>query len=123
VAASVRSRDEEADDGPINSALSSQASEGAFGTTDDCVDLSTDCKSWAMHGECERNTAYMVGGDGYDGQCKFSCGGCKPVSKEALDAGVPSADGMADFEAKMMKMTPANPSRALRWPQKKTSSG
>ena len=69
------------------------------------------------------HAAAQVGGDGYDGQCKFSCGKCKPVNQEALDAGVPSADGMGDFEQKLMSATPANPARPLRWPQKKTSSG
>jgi hypothetical protein len=171
--------------GPITDTLTNEATDMAGGS--DCQDMSADCKSWAMHGECARNVDYMVsprrsiarlrsgvrsakhffsrahpiegrcgsggvllglplrqnscmpqvnkaplstvyaaaqvGGNGYDGQCKFSCGKCKPVNQEALDAGVPSADGMAEFEQKLMRQTPANPARPLRWPQKRTSAG
>jgi len=59
MAASAQSMGEDPDtSGPIAAALTNEGTDMAGGT--DCQDLSADCKSWAMHGECERNVAYMV---------------------------------------------------------------
>ena len=37
------------------------------------------CRSWARHGECEKNPSFMVGtGPGAPGTCMKSCGKCAP---------------------------------------------
>ena len=40
---------------------------------DACVDLHTECASWAASGECKRNPKYMIGDLG---QCRVSCKDC-----------------------------------------------
>mmetsp|Transcript_13990 Transcript_13990/g.16920 ORF Transcript_13990/g.16920 Transcript_13990/m.16920 type:complete len:672 (+) Transcript_13990:130-2145(+) len=94
------------------------AAEEADASAPICRDLSPNCKVWQMHGECERNPEYMVGGDGYEGQCVLSCGKCpgrlgdygklNTEHKEPVDE--PTA---IDEVAK----------RALRWPQKRAQAG
>jgi len=43
-----------------------------------CIDKHKQCKSWAMQGECNANSAYMLGKpeEGVEGGCLASCGAC-----------------------------------------------
>ncbi|XP_038703027.1 probable prolyl 4-hydroxylase 7 [Tripterygium wilfordii] len=42
----------------------------------DCVDKNDNCPTWAKLGECEKNPRYMVGSEGYSGNCRKSCNVC-----------------------------------------------
>ena len=44
----------------------------------ECTDAKPDCAQWAADGECEKNREYMVGSERSVGQCRLSCGACKP---------------------------------------------
>jgi len=76
----------------------------------ECRDLSPNCERWARAGECAKNADYMVGGDGYEGQCVLSCGAC------------PGAEG-----PKAVSEEPDRPPRiadhTLKWPAKRTDQG
>ncbi|CAM8937439.1 unnamed protein product [Rhodiola kirilowii] len=41
-----------------------------------CTDENEHCPDWAVHGECERNSNYMVGVNNTGGHCMKSCGVC-----------------------------------------------
>ncbi|XP_022879587.1 probable prolyl 4-hydroxylase 7 [Olea europaea var. sylvestris] len=42
----------------------------------DCVDSNPNCPAWALKGECEKNSLYMVGSEDYMGHCRKSCKVC-----------------------------------------------
>jgi len=43
-----------------------------------CVDQHDMCEEWATGGQCTENPAFMVGAEGFVGQCMMSCGKCDP---------------------------------------------
>lgn len=46
-----------------------------------CKDLDEDkCQGWAQGGECDRNSAFMVGTIDRPGSCLVSCGRCDLVA-------------------------------------------
>ncbi|KAK4487533.1 hypothetical protein RD792_005820 [Penstemon davidsonii] len=45
-------------------------------SNDDCVDENPNCPAWALRGECEKNSKYMVGSDSEPGYCRKSCKVC-----------------------------------------------
>ena len=79
----------------------------------ECRDLSPNCERWARAGECAKNSDYMIGGDGYEGQCVMSCGAC------------PGSEGPKQGSA--VEAEPERPPRiadhTLKWPQKRTDQG
>lgn len=42
----------------------------------DCVDSNPNCPTWALKGECKKNSLYMVGSEDYIGHCRKSCKVC-----------------------------------------------
>jgi len=56
-----------------------QNSQGEPAQEEECVDRHHKCEKWADEGECQKNPNYMVGDSkGYVGNCRLSCGECKP---------------------------------------------
>ncbi|CAM8935009.1 unnamed protein product [Rhodiola kirilowii] len=45
-----------------------------------CTDENEHCPDWAVHGECERNSNYMVGVNNTGGHCMKSCGVCSDTA-------------------------------------------
>jgi prolyl 4-hydroxylase len=45
-------------------------------TTSDCLDDNPNCPVWALKGECEKNSLYMVGSKDSVGNCRKSCKVC-----------------------------------------------
>lgn len=41
-----------------------------------CKDLDSMCAEWAISGECKKNPSFMIGGQGTEGHCRFSCKAC-----------------------------------------------
>mmetsp|Transcript_25570 Transcript_25570/g.35289 ORF Transcript_25570/g.35289 Transcript_25570/m.35289 type:complete len:783 (-) Transcript_25570:255-2603(-) len=109
------------------SSSATSASSSSSSSPVDCVDLSSNCKSWAMHGECGRNVEYMMGGDGYEGQCRQSCGACKTFTKDAYIGnvtGTMAEDASAGLGVEnVLGREHQSVLKPLRWPQKKAATG
>ncbi|KAK3241387.1 hypothetical protein CYMTET_48846 [Cymbomonas tetramitiformis] len=98
--------------------------EAAAAVVQECKDLSPNCRTWSLHGECERNVEYMIGGDGYEGQCVMSCGKCSDAfAKEIAPLTTAIQDGSALQDPNLSAKVTRVEDRPLKWPQKKTSAG
>jgi len=42
----------------------------------ECADSHNNCDAWAVTGECDKNTAFMIGTADQPGACLKSCGRC-----------------------------------------------
>ncbi|XP_024018499.1 probable prolyl 4-hydroxylase 7 [Morus notabilis] len=45
-------------------------------SSDECTDDNDNCPLWAKAGECAKNPVYMVGSEGFPGNCRKSCNSC-----------------------------------------------
>ena len=52
-----------------------------------CVDEHDECVGWAESGECDENPTFMVGREGFPGDCLRSCGRCDLMPKKANGKG------------------------------------
>mmetsp|Transcript_3699 Transcript_3699/g.7642 ORF Transcript_3699/g.7642 Transcript_3699/m.7642 type:complete len:694 (-) Transcript_3699:180-2261(-) len=85
-----------------------------------CADKSANCKTWALHGECTSNPEYMIGANGYEGQCMQACGKC-PGAAEAFDS-KPTPNGTKPNQSVAAALG-SMVAKQLRWPQKKAAAG
>eukprot|EP00958_Prasinococcus_capsulatus_P017824 scaffold2045_cov404-Prasinococcus_capsulatus_cf.AAC.17 len=87
-----------------------------------CEDKGSHCAEWAAGGECERNREYMIGGEGYIGQCLRSCGACTEGGRQGTLQ--PLLPGSAVQQTQQTSSPRSSGARMeLRWPQKQQQPG
>eukprot|EP00959_Pyramimonas_sp_CCMP1952_P242573 5069882-Pyramimonas_sp.AAC.1 len=87
-----------------------------------CADKSANCKTWALHGECTSNPEYMIGVNGYEGQCMQACGRC-PGSAEAFLNKQQTSNVTSKPNQNVAMQLNSMIAKQLRWPAKKAASG